>query len=406
SISTNHPHWRLLKELSLLEVSEEVLTRPFDTLSSGEQTKVMLATLFVKDNAFLLIDEPTNHLDSLGRKIVSSYLSKKTGFILVSHDRVFLDECVDHILSINKANIEIERGTFSSWWANKTKRDEREQAENERLKGEIKKLQKSAREKADWSDKVEKTKYGTRNSGLRVDRGYIGHKAAKMMKRSKNIERRQEQAIATKANLLKNVESAETLKLAQLPFHSSTLIEVAQLRIAYGETIACDNVSFTVEKGERVLLSGPNGSGKSSILKRLCGESLHHQGTLRIHPQLKISYVSQDTSALCGSLDDYVLEQGIDRTLFKAILRKLDFERSQFDQKLEYYSGGQKKKVLLAKSLCEQAHLLIWDEPLNFIDVISRMQIEQLLLDAKPTILFVEHDQAFCDAIATKIIAL
>ena len=122
--------------------------------------------------------------------------------------------------------------------------------------------------------------------------------------------------------------------------------------------------------------------------------------------QLKISYVSQDISHLDGSVTDYARKHGIDETLFRAILRKFDFSRVQLEKDLSSFSGGQKKKVLIAKSLCEPAHLNIWDEPLNFIDVISRMQIEELLLEYAPTILFVEHDQAFCENIATKMVRM
>ena len=115
----DYESWQLMRELNLLELSEELLYRPFNTLSSGEQTKILLAALFLKENSFLLIDEPTNHLDLFGREILSRYLSLKSGFILVSHDRAFLDSCVDHIMAINKTNIEIQKGNFSSWWYNK-----------------------------------------------------------------------------------------------------------------------------------------------------------------------------------------------------------------------------------------------------------------------------------------------
>ena len=115
--------WEIYKEFSLLEGAEDALYRPFYTLSNGEQTKALLAAMFLKENSYLLIDEPTNHLDSEGRKAVSSYLNKKHGYILVSHDRVFLDNCIDHILSINKTNIEIQRGNFSSWLRNKEMQD-------------------------------------------------------------------------------------------------------------------------------------------------------------------------------------------------------------------------------------------------------------------------------------------
>ena len=88
------------------------------------------------------------------------------------------------------------------------------------------------------------------------------------------------------------------------------------------------------------------------------------------------------------------------------ILRKLDFSREQFEKNMEAYSQGQKKKVLLAKSLCEQAHLYIWDEPLNYVDVFSRMQLEELLMEYRPTLLFVEHDRVFCEKIATRLLEI
>ncbi|MFC3747160.1 Lsa family ABC-F type ribosomal protection protein [Paenibacillus sp. GCM10012306] len=405
-IYPDYQHWELMRELSLLEVSEDVLYRPFNSLSNGEQTKVLLAALFLKEDSFLLIDEPTNHLDMKARRLVSRYLNGKSGFILVSHDRSFLDHCVDHILSINKTNIEIQKGNFSDWWENKQRQDQSELAENEHLRKDIRRLSEAAKRTSDWSDKVEKSKNGTRNSGSKLDKGYVGHKAAKMMKRSKGIEQRQQAAIDDRSNLLKNVESSENLKISQLSYHKNQLAELIGVSIQYGEKTVCEDVSFTIEQGERIALSGKNGSGKSSIIKLICGEELDYTGTFRKGSQLKISYVSQDTSHLEGNLTDYARRNDIDESLFKAILRKLDFSRVQFEKNIEDYSGGQKKKVLIAKSLCEKVHLHIWDEPLNFIDVISRMQIEELLQEYAPTILFVEHDSEFCNNIATKVIEL
>lgn len=405
-IYPDYVHWELLRELSLLQISEDVLYRPFGSLSQGEQTKVMLAALFLKENQFLLIDEPTNHLDLEGRELVSQYLNTKSGFILVSHDRAFLDNCVDHILSINKMSIDIQKGNFSAWWEQKERQDNYELAENEKLKKDISHLAKAAQRTSSWSHEVEKSKNGTRNSGSKVDKGYVGHKAAKMMKRSKTLENRQQAAIEEKSALLKNLESTESLKLSQLPYHKSQLAELSHVSICYGDTEVCSDVSFTIERGDRIALSGRNGSGKSSVLKLLVGEDIPHTGEFRIGNQLSISYVSQDTSHLQGTLTDYAREQGIDESLFKAILRKLDFSRIQFEKDISFYSGGQKKKVLIAKSLCEKAHLHVWDEPLNFIDVLSRMQIEQLLLDHNATMIFVEHDREFCNRVATKMVKL
>lgn len=140
--------WELMRELSYLDVDVDVLWRPFETLSNGEQTKVLIAALFLNEGHFLLIDEPTNHLDAKARKSVAAYLKKKKGFILVSHDRRFLDDCVDHILSINRANIEVQSGNFSSWMSNFERQQEFELAQNERLQKDIRRLQQSAKRAA------------------------------------------------------------------------------------------------------------------------------------------------------------------------------------------------------------------------------------------------------------------
>ncbi|GKU24168.1 Lsa family ABC-F type ribosomal protection protein [Clostridium folliculivorans] len=405
-ISPNSMDWEIVKELSMLDMDYDALYRQFYTLSKGEQTKALLAAMFLKENSFLLIDEPTNHLDIEGRKKLSDYLKKKKGFILISHDRAFLDNCIDHILAINKTNIEIQKGNFSSWWRNKELQDGFELAENEKLKKDINRLSAAAKRTSTWSDKVESSKFGGTNSGSKIDRGYVGHKAAKMMQRAKNIESRQQNAIEEKSKLLKNIESNESLKIVPLTFHDRKLVELSEVSVRYDDKIVCENISFTIEQGERIAIQGKNGSGKSSILKLINGEDISHEGTVRKNNKLIISYVSQDTSALHGNLTEYAEKNSIDESLFKAMLRKLDFSREQFEKNIEDFSGGQKKKVLIAKSLCDRAHLYIWDEPLNFIDVISRMQIEELLMEYEPTILFVEHDITFCENVATKLIKL
>lgn len=157
-IYDDYPLWELQRELSLLNLDPELLERPFETLSRGEQTKVLLAVLFLKPNQFLLIDEPTNHLDLEGRQIVSAYLNKKQGFILVSHDRTFLDNCVDHVLSINKMNIDIQKGNYSTWLFNKQRQDQFELNQNKKLKQEIGQLKTAAKRTENWSNAVEKSK--------------------------------------------------------------------------------------------------------------------------------------------------------------------------------------------------------------------------------------------------------
>lgn len=398
--------WELVRELARLELGEEVLGRPFGTLSNGEQTKALLAALFLREGNFLLIDEPTNHLDLRGRELVAKYLLGKKGFILVSHDRRFLDGCVDHILSLNRAGIEVQSGSFSSWMENFQRQQSFEEARSQKLQKDVKRLREAARRTETWSDRVEATKNGSRNSGLRPDKGYIGHKSAKMMKRSKTIEIRQEKALEEKEGLLRNRESAETLKLFPLEYYSDTLVSFGRVEVVYGGRTVCSPVTFQLRRGDRVALEGGNGSGKSSLLKLLMGQEIGHRGTVKAGSGLVISYVPQDTSHLIGSLAELAEGTGIDESLFKAILRKMDFERVQFEKDMKDLSAGQKKKVLIAKSLCEKAHLYVWDEPLNFIDIYSRIQIETLLRDFSPTMLFVEHDAAFREAVATKVVTM
>ena len=437
SIAPNAKEWQILRELSKLSVNEDTLQRPFSTLSNGEQTKALLAGLFLRENSFLLIDEPTNHLDMASRETVSKYLDGKDGYILVSHDRAFLDGCVDHILSINRANIEVQSGNFSSWFHNKQMQDEFELAEDAKLRKDIKRLKAAARQSSQWADKVESTKIGKGTAEARKNghvskdnRAYIGEQSRRMQQRRKNLERRQNSAIEEKSGLLKNIDTADDLKIHPLTYHTSRLITVDELSISYGDREVVSGVSFTLQRGERVALTGPNGSGKSSIIKLICSEAaphadagsalrtsaeifrrtdagaIPHKGAVTVGSRLVISYVPQDASYLTGSLDDFASEQQIDVSLFKAILRKLDFSRVQFEKDMRDFSAGQKKKVLIAASLCQEAHVYIWDEPLNYIDVLSRIQIEELISAYKPAMLFVEHDRAFCDNVATNIVKL
>lgn len=403
--------WKICRELNLMEADCEILYRPFSTLSNGEQTKVQLAVLFAKEQNFLLIDEPTNHLDQPSRQMLQEYLKKKKGFLLVSHDRMFLDGCVDHILAVNRQDITVTKGNFSTWWENKQRQDENERSRNEQLKKEIGDLQAAARRAAGWSDQVEKSKKQKPAAGGKiqrgfVDRGFIGHKSAKMMKRAKGIESRAEDAIEEKKGLLQNIETAEDLKLFPLTHHKEILVNLEQMKISYGEKTVLADVNLKVKNGQRLVLRGPNGCGKSSVLKVILGELPAESGKVEIAGGLKISYVPQDTSWMQGSVREFGRTYGIEETLFKALLRKLDMSREQFDKDISQFSEGQKKKVLIAKSLCEQAHLYLWDEPLNYIDIFSRMQIEELIRRWKPTMLMVEHDAYFVKEIGAEEIFL
>ncbi len=422
----NYELWKVCRELDLLKTDAEILFRPYQTLSYGERTKVMLAVLFSKDHSFLLIDEPTNHLDIETRETVENYLKNKEGFILVSHDRALLDQCIDHVLVLERNQIRVEKGNFSSWWENKRREDEFERSQNEKLKREIGRLQTAASQSHIWADKAEDSKigYDPRKEKNRFigTRAYLGEKSRKMQQRRKNLEHRQEKAVKEKEQLLKNVEEPVELKLIPCIHHKERYILAKDLSIFYGKREVVHKLNMELKRGQRIILQGKNGCGKSSVIRTILSakeaevlnkvpeetseEMSKFTGELSIAGGLKISYISQDTSWLKGKLDDYIEQIGVKEHLMKAILRQLDFERSQFLKPIEEYSEGQKKKVLIAGSILQQAHLYIWDEPFNYIDIFSRMQIEQLILQYQPTMLLVEHDKMFGEKCATQKIEL
>lgn len=405
-IAPNVEDWEIIKELNLLNSDIEILYRNFNLLSGGEQIKILLISLFLKGNNFLLIDEPTNHLDIETRNNLVDYLEKKKGFILVSHDRIFLDKVVNHIISINNTNIEIQQGNFSSWKENKDRQDNFEIMQNEKLQKDINRLEIASKNTAKWSNDVEKTKSKKYNSESTIDKGYVGHKSAKMMKRSKSMEQRIEKAIDEKTNLLKNIDRNEDLKIIPLESKRNSLVLADNLQIKYDEKAIFNPISFEVTNGDRVAIVGKNGVGKSSILKLIIGKKMEYDGEFKVTNDLKISYVPQSTEGITGNLKEFAQTNKTDESIFKAMLSKMGFSEIDFDTNIQDMSEGQKKKVLIAKSISEQANLYIWDEPLNYIDILTRIQIEDAILKYKPTLIFVEHDEKFIEKVATKIIKL
>lgn len=389
--------WKLERECQLLGLNKEILWEPFQQLSGGEQTKVLLAALFCEEARFPLLDEPTNHLDIEARSLVAVYLKKKKGFIVVSHDRDFMDAVVDHILVIEKAQLAIYKGHFSTYEAQKERQDQYEIEQNKQLRSEIDRLKQTAREKSDWSLKKEKPS-GNDPAG--------NAQAKRMMKRSKAIEKRTNIKIEEKTQLLKNIEMTSALTINCISSHRNPVLRVKNLTLSYGEKPLFHPLTFEIFQGEQVALVGPNGSGKTSILNYLKQQSFEGtvSGEIILPHGLSTSLIRQNHEDNSGLLKDFAIEHQLDYTLFLNNLRILGVDRDVFNVPIQHMSSGQKKKVEFAKSLGIPAEFYIWDEPLNYLDIFNQKQIETMILDYKPTLLFVEHEQAFISTIATKII--
>ena len=246
------------------------------------------------------------------------------------------------------------------------------------------------------------------------------------------MEERIGREIEEKEGLLQDIENPVDLKLFPMTHHKDVLIAAREYSLQYSgqPEPMFTGLNFELRQGERVFLYGKNGCGKSSLIKKILGKSMkqsqrhgkstaetfypnkvdtvcmHENGTLETSAGLIISYINQDTSCLKGGIREFCKTRDLDESLFCALLRQLDMERVQFGKDMEEFSEGQKKKVLIAASLLTPAHIYIWDEPLNYIDVFSRMQIEKLLLEYKPTMLLVDHDVRFREKIATQVVNL
>jgi len=183
---------RVESELGDLGIHERLQARPFVDLSGGEQTRCLLAGLFALDSGFALIDEPTNHLDLGGRELLADYLSNKPGFLLVSHDRAFLDACADHVIALNPDTSETHRLSFSDWRSHYLQRLDEQALTNKALKKEFRRLETTAGERRRGSLKREADK------GAHVDKGYIGARAARQMKRAIAAERRANETVQSR----------------------------------------------------------------------------------------------------------------------------------------------------------------------------------------------------------------
>ena len=231
----------------------------------------------------------------------------------------------------------------------------------------------------------------------------------------KQYEKRMEREIEAKKDLLLDIEEPVSLKLNPLSYHKERLVYMDGVTAGYGQgkEAVLEDFSFELKRGERVFLHGENGSGKSTLIKAVLaaagaggdrdGEPRVLSGEITVGAGLKISYVSQATGFLRGRIQEFCRDRGLDESLFCALLRQLDMERVQFSKNMEEFSEGQKKKALLAASLMTPAHVYIWDEPLNYIDVFSRIQIEELLLSYEPTMILVDHDIRFQEKVGTRV---
>lgn len=248
---TNLAQWQIERELNTMGVDPAILWQPYNTLSGGEQTKVQLAALFALSGAFFLLDEPTNHLDQVGRNQVATYLqAKQQGFILTSHDQTFLDTVIDHTLV---HQLVLEQGNYATYFAQKKRRDQEAAAKNHQLKAEIKELKKTRQQRSQWAQRAENEK----KNNSHADKGFIGAKAAKMMKKAVTTTNRLTSAIEDRQGLMAEVEEIVPLPINLVTTHHELLLSVDKVNLSWVSTPLFQPVNLTVKAGQQVTLSGP-----------------------------------------------------------------------------------------------------------------------------------------------------
>ena len=388
------------RELDALDIGTDLRQRPFRILSGGERTRCLLAGLFARDEGFVLVDEPTNHLDRAGRALLAAYLNAKPGFLMVSHDRAFLDACVDHVIALNRDTVETRRTTFSVWRREYRWRLTAQEIANADLRRDIARLEASARHRRAGAMKRESEK----NAG--VDSGFASARAARQMKRAIAIERRAEKAVEARRATLSDVEKSYAVTFGSTgKRRSRPLVSATNLVVHRGRALF-EPASFQVASGDRLAIVGPNGSGKTSLAELVAGVSFSCEGAFMRPGFVTVSHAAQQPRWMRGLLRARLDDDCIDESRFRRVMAALGVTGRVLERPIETMSFGQQKKIELARSLVNPADLLIWDEPLNFIDIDAREVIEDAVLRDAPALVFIEHDASFVDRVATEAVEL
>lgn len=396
----------IYKEINRMDMDPSMLERDFNTLSGGEQTCMLIISLFLRNDAFILLDEPTNHLDTKNKLMLANYLHQKKGFILVSHDTEFLDKIIDHIISINKNNITLEKGNYTSWENDKKLKDRFELQTRKRLVKEIEQLKDKSKTTRKWSDIGNEQKYHfvsfSRQNGAQA-----------YMRQAKNAERHIVNNLEEKERLLKNLEEEHELSLFQDKVEDECIMKVDDLSFSYenNDRYVFQHIQFNVYQGDRIWLRGRNGAGKSTLLKLLAAECKNEN--IKLRENLQIAYLTQDSVWTEGNLKERFEEnlQSIEDftelyNKFRELCEVFELPKDYENRPLETLSSGELKKINIARMLVHDNQLLLLDEPLNYMDITFRKQLGNAIIGNIITTIFVEHDQVFGEYIATRVINL
>ncbi len=367
---------KLLRGLGFRESDWE---RPANELSGGWIMRAHLARLLVQEPELLMLDEPTNHLDLLSLLWFQDYLKNYGGAVLmISHDREFMDALIEQVYEIDEQKLHSYKGNYSQFIVQKTERYERALVAYQNQQKEIKKLQ-------EFVDK------------FRVI------KATQAKSKEKQIEKIDKIPKPARPRKVFKIQFPQPKRSGQKVF------ELDNVSQSYGETKVYENLNFTVERGERIVLVGPNGSGKSTLIKILAGVIPIDGGERKPGLNTSIGYFSQHRSETLNERNT-VLQEVMDANGefreddARAVLGSFLFRKDDVFKKVGILSGGEKSRLNLIKFLVDPPNLLLMDEPTTHLDIISIEAMVLALEKYEGTLVFISHDVHFIRSLATKVL--
>jgi ATP-binding cassette subfamily F protein 3 len=389
-----------------LGFKENQFKQPLDSLSGGEKTKASLARFLLNKPEFLILDEPTNHLDRDSLQWLEQYLRNFVGtYLLVSHDRFFLDRTVDRILDLRRGRLKEYKGNYSFYREQRDQEIERQWELFEQRRRKVRKLKAESQRRKVWSARKEKEK-----TGAKKEKGFISHRAAKMAKRAKAVEKRIEQAERIEKVEKPFEEKKISLKFPEFKESSKAVLTVSELAKSFENKELFSDLSFTVSRGENLCILGPNGSGKTTLLKIILRQEEPDAGEARLGHNVRIGYYDQERATL--DLEKTILEETVesdksgDQAWVRTVLGALMLRGDSVYRMIRDLSEGEKGKVCIAKLLVCGANFLMLDEPTNHLDIDAREAVENALAQYPGTILFVSHDRFFIDRLAQDTIRI
>ncbi len=396
---------RLAEVLAGLGLEHLDENTPVVTLSGGQKTRLGLARLLLAQPDLLLLDEPTNHLDISALLWLQDFVrrySQKGAILVVSHDRAFLDEVVSKILAINENTHTLSEfiGDYSAYAEEMERRREKMLEDYRRQQERIAKVEADIRATKQRSSSIEQE----------TIHFYFRKRARKVARAAVVRQKKLERFLDSEEKLEKPRQDWQLkLDFGEAPSSGQIVLTLDNISKSFDGRNLFANVQLDLRQGERVALLGPNGCGKTTLLRIISGELAPDSGTLRLGANVRPGYFSQEQEGLKPS--QTVLEAvrevaAISETDARNFLHFFLFAGDEVFSPVGQISYGERARLVLARLVLSGVNFLLLDEPLNHLDIISRLHFEQALENFNGTILAVVHDRYFVEQFAERIWAI